>query len=40
MTSAEVSLALAQVVYLQRRKKTVNVDAFDEMRDLVLMITG
>jgi NADH-quinone oxidoreductase subunit K len=32
MTSAEVSLALALVVYLQRRKKTVNADAFDELQ--------
>ena len=32
MTSAEVSLALALVVYLHRRKRTVNADAFDEMR--------
>lgn len=32
MTSAEVSLALALVVYIHRRKKTVNADAFDEMR--------
>ena len=31
MTSAEVSLALALVVYLHRRKRTVNADAFDEM---------
>jgi len=31
MTSAEVSLALALVVYLQRRKKSVNADAFNEM---------
>ena len=33
MTSAEVSLALAMVVYLHRRKKTVNVDEFRELRD-------
>ncbi len=33
MTSAEVSLALAMVVYLHRRKKTVNVDEFKELRD-------
>src|SRR5512138_953670 len=33
MTSAEVSLALALVVYLHRRKKTVDVDAFRELRD-------
>ena len=33
MTSTEVSLALAMVVYLHRRKKTVNVDAFRELKD-------
>ncbi len=33
MTSAEVSLALAMVVYLHKRKKTVNVDEFRELRD-------
>jgi NADH-quinone oxidoreductase subunit K len=33
MTSAEVSLALAMVVYLHRRRKTVNVDEFRELRD-------
>ena len=33
MTSAEVSLALALVVYLHRHRKTVNVDAFQELRD-------
>jgi NADH-quinone oxidoreductase subunit K len=33
MTSAEVSLALAIVVYLHRRKKTVNIDEFRELRD-------
>jgi NADH-quinone oxidoreductase subunit K len=33
MTSAEVSLALAMVVYLHRRRKTVNVDAFQTLRD-------
>jgi len=33
MTSAEVSLALAMVVYLHRRKKTVNVDDLRELRD-------
>jgi NADH-quinone oxidoreductase subunit K len=33
MTSAEVSLALAMVVYLQRRHKTVNVDDFHELKD-------
>jgi NADH-quinone oxidoreductase subunit K len=32
MTSAEVSLALAMVVYLHRRKRTVNADAFDSMK--------
>jgi len=32
MTSAEVSLALALVVYLHRRKKTVNTDDFSEMK--------
>ena len=32
MTSAEVSLALALVVYLHRRKRTVNVDEFNEMK--------
>ena len=32
MTSAEVSLALALVVYIHRRKKTVNADEFDSMR--------
>ncbi|HEY5975779.1 MAG TPA: NADH-quinone oxidoreductase subunit NuoK [Geobacteraceae bacterium] len=32
MTSAEVSLALALVVYLHRRKKTVDVDAFNELK--------
>jgi NADH-quinone oxidoreductase subunit K len=31
MTSAEVSLALALVVYLHRRKKTVNADDFSTM---------
>jgi len=33
MTSAEVSLALAMVVYLHRRRKTVNVDELRELRD-------
>ena len=33
MTSAEVSLALAMVVYLHRRIKTVNVDEFRELKD-------
>jgi NADH-quinone oxidoreductase subunit K len=32
LTSAEVSLALALVVYLHRRKKTVNADEFSEMK--------
>lgn len=32
MTSAEVSLALALVVYLHRQKKTVNADEFDSMK--------
>ncbi|HEY5674096.1 MAG TPA: NADH-quinone oxidoreductase subunit NuoK [Malonomonas sp.] len=32
MTSAEVSISLAMVVYLNRRKGTVDVRAFDEMR--------
>ncbi|MBJ6725686.1 NADH-quinone oxidoreductase subunit NuoK [Geomesophilobacter sediminis] len=32
LTSAEVSLALAMVVYLHRRKKTVNTDVFDSMK--------
>ena len=31
LTSAEVSLALAMVVYLHRRKKSVNTDDFDSM---------
>ena len=31
--SAEVSLALALVVYLHRRKKTVNADEFSEMKE-------
>lgn len=33
MTSAEVSLALAMVVYLQRKRKGVDVDAFRELKD-------
>lgn len=33
MTSAEVSLALAMVVYLHRRKKTVKADEFNELKD-------
>ncbi len=32
MTSAEVSISLAMVVYLNRRKKTIDVRAFDELR--------
>jgi NADH-quinone oxidoreductase subunit K len=32
ITSAEVSLALALVVYLHRRKRTVNADEFNSMR--------
>ena len=32
ITSAEVSLALAMVVYLHRRKKSVNTDDFDSMK--------
>ena len=32
ITSAEVSLALALVVYLHRRRKTVNADEFNSMR--------
>ena len=32
MTSAEVSISLAMVVYLQRRKGNVDVRSFDEMR--------
>ncbi len=33
MTSTEVSLALAMVVYLHRRKNSVNVDEFNALRD-------
>jgi NADH-quinone oxidoreductase subunit K len=33
MTSAEVSLALALVVYLHRRRSTVDVDEFRELRE-------
>lgn len=33
MTSAEVSLALAMVVYLHRRRQSVNVDDFQELGD-------
>jgi len=32
MTSAEVSLALALVVYLHRRKQTVNADEFNDLK--------
>lgn len=32
MTSAEVSLALALVVWLHRRKKTLDADAFSELK--------
>jgi NADH-quinone oxidoreductase subunit K len=32
LTSAEVALALAMVVYLHRRKKSVNTDDFSTMR--------
>jgi NADH-quinone oxidoreductase subunit K len=32
LTSAEVSLALAMVVYLHRRKRTVDTDVFSEMK--------
>jgi NADH-quinone oxidoreductase subunit K len=32
LTSAEVSLALAMVVYLHRRRKTVDTDQFSEMK--------
>lgn len=32
MTSAEVSLALALVVYLHRRKRSVNTDEFNSMK--------
>jgi NADH-quinone oxidoreductase subunit K len=32
LTSAEVSLALAMVVYLHRRRKTVDTDLFCEMK--------
>jgi NADH-quinone oxidoreductase subunit K len=32
LTSAEVSLALAMVVYLPRRRKTVDTDQFSEMK--------
>ncbi len=32
MTAAEVSVALALVIYLHRRKKSIDIRAFDEMR--------
>ncbi len=32
LTSAEVSLALALVVYLHRRRKTVNTDEFSDLK--------
>ena len=32
MTSAEVSISLAMVVYLQRRKNSIDVRSFNEMR--------
>ena len=32
MTSAEVSISLAMVVYLRKRKGTINADAFDGMK--------
>jgi len=32
MTSAEVSISLAMVVYLRRRKGTLDADAFDGMK--------
>jgi len=32
LTSAEVSLALAMVVYLHRRRKSVDTDVFSEMK--------
>ena len=32
MTSAEVSISLAVVVYLSRRKNTIEADAFSEMK--------
>jgi len=32
MTSAEVSISLAMVVYLRRQKGTVDADAFDRMK--------
>lgn len=32
LTSAEVSISLAMVVYLQRRKGTIEADRYDEMK--------
>ena len=32
MTSAEVAISLAMVVYLHRRRRTVEADAFNELR--------
>jgi len=32
MTSAEVSISLAMVVYLRRRKGTIDANAFDGMK--------
>jgi NADH-quinone oxidoreductase subunit K len=32
LTSSEVSLALAMVVYLHRRRKSLNTDLFSEMK--------
>lgn len=32
MTSSEVAMALAMVVYLHRRKKTVDADEFNELK--------
>lgn len=32
LTSAEVAISLAMVVYLQRRKQSIDIRAFDELR--------
>ncbi len=32
VAAAEVAMSLAMVVYLQRRKETINADDFNEMR--------
>ncbi len=32
MAASEVSVGLAMIVYLHRRKKTVNIDHFDDMK--------